>query len=155
MKKSYFIQRLKKPTKDILSLFGTGLPREVLDLLQDIFRFDYMGSSEFEFGLIPNGFRLIEENQENLISGSIAVLGKEVFYICQESHKEEVIKRIHTFAVEKPGNSTTKEHVRLNRVLNDDKNCDVCGWLELDNGYFFFTDEEMFSQTKELLELRS
>jgi hypothetical protein len=66
MKDSYLIQRLHKPESwrikgkvlDNAFSFGGGLKNgglttKALDLLRDIFSFDYMCAAEFEFGAVP------------------------------------------------------------------------------------------------------
>ncbi len=72
MNKSWLIQRLLKPYKventwtklsNAFSFGGGcrhgGLSDEVMDLIKDIFRFDYMGAAEFEFGAVPTTFQAI------------------------------------------------------------------------------------------------
>ena len=46
-----------------------------------------------------------------------------------------------------------KEGLRLTYALRptNDWDRDVCGWLELDNGFMFFIDEEMWEETIDLL----
>lgn len=189
MERSYLIQRLQEPFKnkkgklETLSnvfAFGGGLKNGGLDdnamsFLSKIWRFDYMGSAEFEFGKIPEILRKIYDNSPvGLAKNSTYIAGKEIFdwkfndwnwgdiestenmrqgttviyYVCEQEHKKEVTERISKFV---KGKGDTKEPVMLNFSLaKEDSRIRSIGWLELNNGYFFFIDEKMFKQTCEL-----
>lgn len=41
----------------------------------------------------------------------------------------------------------TSEQVLLWQALQDPPQTKACGWLELDNGFMFFTDRTMFERT--------
>ena len=181
MEKSYLIQILLKPykTNGILGnsdnpfAFGGGLKNgglsdEAMDTIRDIFRFEYMGSAQFEFGKVQETLNKLVVNQLNLVSGSFKTKYKyirpywkdepektyegsrKIYYICANEHKEEIKKRIKRWALrEKYGE--TKERISLNigmAELSKDKEYpdDPCGWLELDNGFMFFVDKEMFEK---------
>lgn len=178
MKKSYLIQRLKKPFKiedklknlqNIFSFGGGltsgGLSKEAMGLIKNIFRFDYMGSSEFEWGAVPEAIQKIAKSAKNktLIAFTDKIQYKyedfnsdinsgveSIYIICNKEHKEEVIKRIEKYA--KKSYHYTKELINLNASLSGIEGYfkDIVGWLELDNGYFFFSDENMFNKTCQL-----
>jgi len=170
MIKSYLIQRLRKPcnskneTLANAFAFGGGLPnggipKEGMVLLKEIFSFDYMGSAEFEFGAVPKALSKIANNFENLIGFTIHAPYeykhwdevkcdkgiKQIHIICEKEQRDEVVKRIKNFA-KKDCYGDTKEAVRLNENLAKEDD-DIRGWLEIDNGYFFFSDKEMFDKT--------
>jgi hypothetical protein len=166
MKPSYLIQRLKRPnhwtrldgTKvDNPFNFGGGLvngglPKEVMDVLREIFSFDYMGSAEFEFGAVPEALRflVIEYRRGKTTTGTV----QEVFYICPTSYKNEVVKRITEFKSAEP-QGHTKEHVGLYERLKDPTGYyrDLVGWFEISNGYIFFVDEKAYQGFLEFLKL--
>lgn len=89
-KNPYLIQRLNKPlgdSKNILSQvhstlsFGGGLIRggfkkETWDMITKLFTFDYMGSSEFEWGKVPESFSEIYKNISSYISFEMIFKGK-------------------------------------------------------------------------------
>jgi hypothetical protein len=193
MESSYLVQRLQKPYKTENNLtrlanafsFGGGLvnggiPEEGMKLLKDIFRFDYMGAAEFEFGAVPKALSKISENYENLIGFKIMApylyegwdKGKKefkgikpVYILCHKDDRDEVVKRIKKWAKcnYQSKDFLTKEAVNLNLSLASqqlleekirDYVNDTVGWLELDNGYFFFTDEEMFQKTCDLFDVK-
>jgi len=183
MESSYLIQRLLKPYKNPVGvlkdnpfsfgggLVNGGLSNEAMDLLRPIFRFDYMGSAEFEFGEVPRTLSKIVENKDKYIAWEFLVnyryeswfkkketfTGKKpVYVICQKDWIDNVKDVIWYHAKNSYGNTQhyTKECVFLNRALAE--NCEdewpkkYQGWLELDNGYFFFSNKEMFDKTCEL-----
>ena len=79
---------------------------------------------------------------------SLISLVQPVYVICHKDWKEEVSNRIKAKALGDYGKSKnnfrTKECVLLNGSLAGKHYRNTVGWLELDNGYFFFTDKEMF-----------
>jgi hypothetical protein len=167
MQNSWLIQRLHKPQyferkdKDgnVVKidnpfsfgggLINGGLSKEAMALLREIFSFDYMGSAEFEFGAVPAALQFLAEQSEakNLVTG---VVEKSVYYLCPREYEKEVQNRISIF--KKGGKGVkmpmTKEHVGLSDYFSRDDSYAKrnLGWLEIDNGYAFFVDEEMFTK---------
>lgn len=146
-----------------------GLSDEAMGLLKDIFEFDYMGSAEFEFGAVPEALQAIGKAKEDYIAFQIpkvrykhtdwetrkeSIGTNPVYVICHKDWKEEVIKRIKAKALGDYGRSknsfNTKEAVLLNDSLAGGHFRNIGGWLELDNGYFFFTDIVMYRKVREL-----
>lgn len=149
IKKTYLIQRLNKPTNfnNPFSFGGGyrngGLSEEAMKLLSPIFSFDYMGSAEFEFGAVPEAFQKLS-NAENVV-GEVS----SVFYICPKeliNHVEKTINKL----IENEYELNLKESCRLKQSISGDGKNKNCGWIELDNGFMFFTDKEMFEKTKAL-----
>lgn len=190
MQESYLIQRLRKPFKiknpktplEKLAVanpfaFGGGfknggLSDEAMNMLCDIFQFDYMGSAEFEFGAVPEALQIIAKGKDNYITFEIPKVKykykdwktrkdlsgtNSIYVICHKDWKEEVVKRIKTKALgdygKRKDNFHTKEGVFLDSSLAGGPFRHTVGWLELDNGYFFFTDVEMFSKVCALFEI--
>jgi hypothetical protein len=183
MKNSYLIQRLllpikinkkdKKPPSILTKLspfaFGGGLKNggfgdKAYELLNTLFQFDYMGSAEFEFGIVPETMKKMLANKQAYISNLISVRYQykswlersenfqsgiaPVYYICKQAEEEEVRKRIALLAVDNYSN--TKERVMLDLSLANSTER-VVGWLELDNGFFFFRDKNMYENIKLVL----
>lgn len=170
MKESYLIQRLKKPfkiedkLKNLQNMFSFGggltnggLSKEEVSLIRNIFSFDYMGSSEFEWGAVPEAMKKIAQEglKKNLITAARILEYKDkkskfIYIICKKEELSDVINRIKKFAIN--SYNKTKKMVMLNESLSDESkyNKDIVGWLELDNGYFFFSDENMFNKTCQL-----
>jgi hypothetical protein len=146
-----------------------GLSDEAMDLLRGIFSFDYMGAAEFEFGAVPAALREIAKNAKHYRAFSFSIAyadvpahwrdksgvtpsGNAVVYvICSAAHAEEVEDRIRGWASREYGNRLKAES-QLASTLRPDPEYQsrVCGWLELDNGFFFFTDDAMWEKTARL-----
>lgn len=175
MKNSYLIQRLKKPyLKEIkhplqaLAKYGlaaTGLNEKARELLSHVCVFDYMGSSEYEFGAIPKALRDMVNNQANLttyvekIKFTFKPFGEtefisgntNVYIVGNKNDMPTIIERIRTIAL---GQENCKERTNFPGSLAEyefDKN--VVGWFDLDNGFMFFKDEQMFKDFKTLFGL--
>lgn len=176
LRRTWLVQRLQKPRsfglagmKDNPFSFGGGLRNgglsdEAMGLLRGIFSFDYMGSAEFEFGAVPEALSAIAKDHKRLTSGSLTIAladvqkgwdekhppaagaEAEVFYLCRAQHSREVSERIRAMAAE---DHKFKESTRLPSTLRPAREWDgeTVGWLELDNGFMFFTDEGMWEQT--------
>jgi len=150
-----------------------GLSNEAMKLLREIFSFDYMGSAEFESGAVPKALEGIWNIREKYTAfrktipyhylsyeGRLSNLEHlrskvEIGVICLKEYSEYVIARIEAWADDdyfKQGGRQLKEATLfpyacsgMNRGIYQYK-----GWLELDNGFFWFTDDEMFQKTAEL-----
>lgn len=164
LERSWLIQRLQKPypgggQMDSLRnafAFGGGmrnggLSDEAMVLLRAVFRFDYMGAAEFEWGAVPPALSRIFQNRKKLRAWTLSLDAGAVYVICQKDHQAEIGDRITEWA-SVPYGSDLKEQTRLYSALNPVNEWDSnrCGWLELDNGFFFFTDRSMFEATAEL-----
>lgn len=182
---TYLIQRLDRPAGHLLGgvfkdnpfSFGGGLKNgglsdEAMDLLRDVFSFDYMGAAEYEFGAVPKAIQRVAENAADYTAFSFIIPLKnvaknwrdtrttepeddgEVFVICAESDVTEVKKLILDLAAEKHDVRNVRDATFLARALRPPEDerwgTTVCGWLELDNGFFFFTDREMWEKTAKL-----
>lgn len=173
MEKTHLIQRLKKPFKKGNPFcFGGqtknrgGIDKLDYELLKKIWRFDYMGSAEFEFGAIPKALNFIKENAKGYVLGKVNLPfiyepllpgknisgNKDVFYICREEDEKEVTQRLALWAKnDSPYSLGLKEQTEFPRSLastSKDESYSICyGWLELENHFMFFTDFEMFYNT--------
>lgn len=195
LKRSWLVQRLSRPHMregvfDVLlsgmafggGLRNGGLSTEAMGLLSKVFRFEYMGSAEFEFGKLPEALQRIARSSENpgLVGRSFEIEFSEiapnttvppknseskkldgtatVWFLCPKGWEDEVVERVSTWAG-KLWNSDLKENTRLASTLCplrdfelEDKalGMETCGWIELDNGFMFFTDEKMWRTTCQL-----
>jgi len=150
-----------------------GLSDEAMKLLRKIFLFDYMGSAEFGWGTVPKALEKIVQLRDKYIATRAKVpyyyrewcfdkdapkdrRGEvEIGVICQKSDLEEVISRIKVWADD---NSKGKPESDLKERTLFPLACSGIdrsilrgeGWLELDNGFFWFIDDEMFQKTANL-----
>lgn len=154
-------------------LSNGGLSAEAMTLLRPIISFEYMGSAEFEFGAVPEALSSMVEVHPSLVARQrqipLAEVAKDwtdrsttpppgeatIYILCHADHLDEVEKRIQGWAAEsKDPDLRTKERVGLSTVLRPGRYVpDTCGWLELDNGFMFFTDREMWTAMCALLGL--
>ena len=177
MKRSYLVQRLMAPhhNKGVEAFsFGGGfvnggLTEDAMKLLRPVFSFDYMGAAEFEFGAVPEALSSVFRNHDNYKTFSINVKtvrgnSADVYVIALDEWRDEITERLNEWA--KSGCSQkhgTKEGVNLNLAIDDtwpfndepiSESIRPHGWLELNNGYFFFTDNEMFEKVCQLFEIK-
>ena len=144
-----------------------GLSDEAMEIIRGIWEFDYMGSAEFEFGAVPKALHEIAKmaEAEKLVVARLEVETKDdprpfgktakpgivkgtVWALCHEDHVANVTTRIKKWARDEfEGGRGTKETVGLERALREPESPHRAkGWLELDNGFLFFIDEEMFKK---------
>lgn len=89
-----------------------------------------------------------------------------VWVICRKEDANEVSRRIRAWAkndVDRFGKHDCDpewyllETTRLNAALRPNPvwPSKICGWFELDNGFFFFTEEKMYNRVMKLFGLES
>lgn len=171
----YLVQRLQKPfpknegqskMMEALSnafsfgggLVNGGLSKEAMALLKDIWRYDYMGSAEFEFGAVPESLKHIAENIKDYVADRVEVTGKyhsykqerdlvvkaPVYFLCKRADVTDVCTWIDKFADDN-SKYHTKESVNLSgSICQIDYAKDNVGWHDIDNHFLFFTDKVMF-----------
>lgn len=168
IERSYLVQRLREPKNyDNPFSFGGGLQNgglsdDAMSLIRPIMSFDYMGAAEFEFGAVPKAFNTIARHK-NLIAWSFKVekvklwpdvkeCDKLVFAIAPAEWLNEIETRVLNWALR--DEDGLKEPTRLGDALLPEKewHSEIHGWLELDNGFMFFIDEEMWHKTAELFQ---
>ena len=177
MKRSWLVQRLVTPMhvqgdSPLAKLgpnpfsFGGGLRNggltdEARKMLGDVFDFDYMGSSEFEWGAVPEALAKIVDHIDQYgwysepidyrytewRSGKIVTGTTHVYILCPEIWKEEVIKRIKEWALDQSNGMKENPMVACGLSGKEKYHHNLKGWLELDNGFMFFSDKKMFDKT--------
>ena len=183
MQDTYLVQRLEKPRqprvvagKKVYNPFSFGggyknggLSDQAMDMLREIFSFDYMGSAEFEFGAVPKTLNEMAKDHKEFEKYTMTIKSKDVrdpwrakdkgivwpkefkiHIFCRAKHREGVEHFIREDLKDK---ARLKEVTMLSSALKatEDYNKDRCGWLELDNGFFYFTDEGMCDKVVALL----
>lgn len=168
MKRTYLIQRLQKPHvfkidgKEFDNPFSFGgglknggLSEDAMKLLRQLFSFDYMGSSEFEWGAVPNclSFLAKQSSNNNLIANEMILEKDEkIYYLCPKEYQETVIDTIKKLR-KNDKDIRLKEYCGLKEYFTEQKEYHKknIGWLELDNGFAFFVDGEIFKNFCSLL----
>ncbi len=182
MRKTWLLQRLLRPwdKEGKLESFSNslafggglkngGLPQNAMEILSRIFRFDYMGSAEFEFGALPQCLANMFATRETLIQGSLVVpweyrdwMDREpvkrdkarMFYLCQAPDESELKIRIKKWAIGEIDKYLKENHlmpISLAGCLTEP----IVGWLDLENGFFVFSDETMWRKTCELFGVKT
>lgn len=175
----WLVQRLKKAwesnPKNKMSLlanvfsFGGGLvhggfSKEAWEMITKLIRFDYMGASEYEWGAVPDAFRKIAKDNKDYITDKMDVKisgysfdthkrekGKATVYIITKPEwLEETKVFIKKCAV---GKEELKERALLDSAVINKKD-DLVGWIELENGFMFFTDKGMFDNMCQLFKIK-
>lgn len=148
-----------------------GLSKEAMDLLRPVFSFDYMGAAEFEFGEVPRALSGIVERINDFTTATLEVDAKDIkfdpkwdsdrylkpegvipFYIFAHKDHVDYVKKVIAMDLRQDKKFQLKEVTLLPQCMfvpkkEDGYRYNVCGWLELDNGFFFFSDKEMFDKT--------
>ena len=158
MEKTRLIQRLKEPTERISPFsFGAGLrnggiPKEGMDLLSKVWSFDYMSDAGFEHGVVPNALNKIwGYSNENHATKGLVHLPKDVHYICEkgtQEYVEDIIQKL--YKNEEDLNLNNPTYLRKSIKGRDNYK----GWLELDNAFMFFIDDEMYKKTLDLFKIK-
>ena len=180
MGRSWLVQRLARPHRGTGPLAGLdnafsfggglkngGLTDEAMGLLREIFRFDYMGAAEFEFGAVPKALQGLAADHKDLVGATFDVdlatvpgswdddgpapTGTAPIYLIARAHQADEAKaRILAWASESLND--LKEQTNLNTTLRPSRDWhgEAQGWLELNNGFMFFTDEDMAVKTATL-----
>ena len=158
MEKTHLIQRLKKPTERTSPFsFGGGLrnggiPKGGMGLLSKICSFDHMGVAEFEYGAVPEALdKIWDYSNENHATKGLVHLPKDVHYICEkgtQKYVEDIIQKLYK--------NETKLYLKEPTFLRGSiqGKMDIKGWLELDNAFMFFIDNEMYKKTLDLFKIK-
>lgn len=164
MNRTWLIQRLQKPRpgeNELMESLAEGLSfgggfknggfsNEAMNLLRPIFSFDYMGAAEFEFGAVPKSLSNIANNIKNYCQHKITINGKNIFIFCKTADTKEVEQTL-TDMYDDEYKFGLKEYPRLKDSLGEGKFAkDTIGWLELDNDFFFFKDQDAFKNVVKL-----
>lgn len=167
MRDSYLVQRLQQPRTGRLGAmteafsFGGGfknggLSEEAMELIRPAFSFDYMGAAEFEFGAVPKTLRDMVERRDKLVARFIDFtvdgVNHKIYLICEE---EQIPEIANFLTVDFIGKARLKAPTNFRDSLKptNEWHKDTIGWLELDNGFFYFRDEEAWRRTAALFEV--
>lgn len=169
---SWLVHRLNKPFDKPKGAIPCVIKNGTIDLnvmkeaRPGLWEWDYMGSSEFEWGAVPKALKEFAA-QPDLTSFVVKVpitdirrpCGTKVgvtdpddkitFYaIGAAAKKDEISERIRELAAHK---CHLKEGTRIDHAVFEtllDKR--TRGWFEMDNHFFFFMDKDMFHDARNL-----
>ncbi|MBT6995700.1 hypothetical protein HN865_01725 [Candidatus Woesearchaeota archaeon] len=158
MLESYLIQRLRDPTKDIReSNFKNGsnggISYGIFGNLSSICTFDFMNNDEFRYSVINRGIeKIIKYSSEGKGSSGIIELSSPIHYICEKDQKRKVkglIQRLNN----NEDKLKLKEPTLLQESLENPEEARIKGWFELNKGFMFFLDQEMYKRTVDLFRI--
>ena len=153
MMSTHLIQRLIAPTVYSPFAFGGGLTNggfseEAIQILKKHFSFDYMGSSEFEFGGVPEGFEKLTQDEDLAVRRAVDVTTREglqsdLFLLCSESKVDEFERLIRRIAKGDPSVSL-KEPAMIDRMIKDKGKVKhpIIGGIDIINGAMYFLEEQ-------------
>ena len=133
-----------------------GLSEKAVEILKDIWDFDYMGATEFECGEVPGALQTIAKYSSagRACTGRVRLI-KDVPYICEQGLEMDVEGVIRQLA-EDERQLRLHEPCHLKETLEGSEHYKkLGGWLELDTGFMFFVDEPMYKKTLKLFEIPS
>ena len=155
-----YIQRLNAPAGRVNpysfggGLRNGGLNEDAMSKVSEIASFDYMGAAEYEFGKLPEAFSLIFTRSQTipLSLKKIKVKGSDVWVLTNESVLEEAVKVVKKLGTTKKMEWKLKCPSLFSSILSGRiTGIPTKGWIDLENGYMFFIDEDMAKKFKDLL----
>jgi hypothetical protein len=160
MPKTTLIQRLRNPDGRIHHSFGGGMKNggvsmEDMEVIKNIWAFDYMGNVHFEYGAVAEALQRMKDYAKEGRAYTGEVISLKVPFICEKGEEDEVQERIHTIYERKfdSDNVRPKENPFFREAMTVDKEPynQFGGWLELDNGFMFFKSRKMYNDTLAIL----
>jgi hypothetical protein len=146
-----------------------GISDSLMSRLRPLFSFDYMGSAEYEFGAAATALERIAKARRGVYTAwsfepvltevkglDVPAISPAVIYvIAPVAYREEIERRITGWA-NVYWNDDLKESASLGQALRPANkwHAQNRGWLELNNGFFFFLDATMFEGTAELFKIK-
>lgn len=135
--KPYLIQRCKLKDYD----------RDKVTGIDSILSFDYMGSSEFEWGALPKALRELCRVADNLHVSEVSFGKKSLWLICPANSVLPCTKMLQLVANEK---HRTKEYVGIEAYLNDDEGRhgfkNYRAWWDIDHAWLACTSKLLARQ---------
>lgn len=120
---------------------GLGLTQQMWDVLDPLFELEYMGAAEYEFGILPRALHTF--SSQKLAAFPVVLKKRTVWVLCPEDICSAVESLLRHFEKHEP---STKAGALFNATLAGETQ--IKGWFELDNGFFVFVDEDMWTRTR-------
>jgi hypothetical protein len=153
-------------------LLNGGFKKEAMEILHKIFSYDYMGSSEFEWGDVPKSMKRMMDVHKGNVTGEVSFTRKvtswqprraiktttteypvKIWYICKKGIESELKKLLYGLAQEDWKNMKEVLMFEDNLGKKDDIGKTV-GWHDICNDFMFFTNEEMFKELEKIIVTR-
>ncbi len=130
MKTPYLIQRGKAKHNRVAAKSES---------LNDFIKFDYMGSSEFEYGSLPKSFHKMVDSFRSIVKNKTAISDNTIHYICLKKDEEEFLNHLDKLV---KSEYMTKEYTdmeKLHKKGNFDFDAEF--WWDIENQWIASTNE--------------
>ena len=181
LESTYLVQRLKMPGygqkaenaeaefKKGLFVDGEKLSSEAMSVFKSLWIWDFMGAAEFEFGSIPKSLRVLARSDFSIWEVSVPLSsltkphlwGKQKYKTREEQEiffhvvgPAEYKEEINGVILEVCKGKRLKERSYISDTIwiDSDYRDEVRGWFEIDNGFFFFLDQNIAEETYRILD---
>lgn len=109
--------------------------------IDSIIRFDYMGSSEFEFGALPESLKIIRDNIDDYIYQEISLKNKIIIVFYNKKFKNDIVEFLTKLSKDK---FTLKEWSDFRSYIYDElfpKNyAETDFWWDIENHLMFWKE---------------
>jgi hypothetical protein len=123
--------------------------------IDSIVEFDYMGSSEFEYGALPESLNKIRENISEYAYLDVPLKGKVISVCCKDSQKSEILTYLTELSDSK---FRLQEYSDFDTYINPSQyfksNTDF--WWDIQNNLMFWRKNQEFeTKFKSIIENKS
>lgn len=111
--------------------------------IDTILKFDYMGSSEFEFGALPKSLQRIRDVISEYVYFEINLNGKSITVFCKENKKDFINQYLTDLSLK---NFTLKEYSDFDNYIYDGGffKCNTDFWWDIENDVMFWKKNQDF-----------
>ncbi len=129
--------------------------------IDSIVQFDYMGSSEYEFGALPNSLARIRKDINKYTYLDIPIGNKVISVFCKDSQKSEVNQYLQEIAL---GRMRMKERSCFDELINPSKHdierqakypLKINFWWDIENDIMFWIKNIDFEKKfKDIIQIK-
>jgi hypothetical protein len=127
-----------------------GLSEEAKEIIRKIFTFCYMGKAKFEGGTVAKAITFMWNKKGELITGKVKTKTSPTYFISLPEHEKHVRTVILNLSegIDRSEEMIVRQYTGFEKVLKDESYDEkLKGWLEINNGFFFFINYKMFKET--------
>lgn len=128
-----------------LVLRGSFKDRDFNTGINSILKFDYMGSSEFEWGAIPSSLNRIRTEISSYTYLDVPIQGKVITVFCKDSQKSDVkqyLEKLASGAFHTKGRHAFDDYVKDSGFFKDRIN----HWWDIENDFMFWKKDNDFEK---------
>lgn len=154
-----YLQRLNRPHAnpsplapgDIRSL---GFPAELSETMARIYNFDFMSTEDSMWEKVPAGFVMAHTSirdgkyDEKTVDIAVGTSRQTVYILAPKEFMDQSVQFVTEEGI-RPHEGLPNP-TKFQQAVSGDRPR-LCGWLDIESGFFFFIDKTMFEGTKKLL----